>query len=454
MFDRQSRGSDPLRPITVARTVFPAMALLFQLAGDVLAQEKESPEDGSNEAPTVKEVTPTEAQQRELDASEDPLKAEQQERKIERAEEAAKPEAAKKRPEAEKRTTGFDLYGSLRVRYRDTNDSDEWEDGGSRAGVKIDWRLTEQTYLYGRYEAGFSILTGIDDLTNPGDRTEEFEDTVFTRLWYAGIESPAISAIAGKSWSTYYQVAGFTDRFQGTGGSASGAFNAQTDGGPTGPGRADSVLQTQGLIDFLPQKHFKPFKLNFQVQYGNDIPFGDGARYGAAFGLSAILETNTNLKIGLAYNHADVDLKEYPSLRKIGLNGHANAALFGIRSFGDKWYAGLTLSRLANHETTDDGIYFDGVGSEFYGQYQIRNRLWFVGGFNYLKPDKDQRLARDYKIQYSVLGLRFSFDGFTRMIWANVRFDNSVNADGTPGSNVYTLGVRWDLSKRGWHLTN
>ena len=62
-------------------------------------------------------------------------------------------------------------------------------------------------------------------------------------------------------------------------------------------------------------------------------------------------------------------------------------------------------------------------------------------------------MAREYEVKYAVLGLRFSLDGFTRMIWANARFDDSVNADGTPGANVYTIGVRWDLSKRGWHKT-
>lgn len=430
-----------------------AVALFFPVSGDMFAQEQASGDDGNKESPTVEDVTPTEAQQRELDASEDPLQAEQQQRKVIRAEESEAPEH-KKEQLADEHPTGFDLYGSLRVRYRGQDSEADWEDGGSRAGIQVDWQFRTGSYAYARYEAGFNVLTGLNNLTNPGDRTEEFEDTVFTRLFYVGVESPVISAIAGKNWSTYYQVAGFTDRFQGTGGSASGTYNAQTDGGPTGPGRADDTIQTQGLIDFLPQKHFKPFKLNFQVQQHNEIPFGEGARYGTAYGLSALLETHGNLTIGLAYNHASVDLKQYPSLRKIGLNGSARAALLGIRSFGDKWYAGLVASRLVDHDTTDDGVYFDGYGSEFYGQYQVFDRFWLVGGYNLLEPDNDQALARDYRIRYGVLGLRYTLDGFKRMIWANVRIDDSVKADGTPGSNVYTIGVRWDPSKRGWHSTN
>lgn len=453
-----TRVTGPCHPFAGLWSVLPVMLFLFLAPGLATAQESEGgalPEqEKKKQQETVEEVTPTEAQQRELEASEDPLKADQQQRKIERAEDAAKPDVVTKKPEATKRTTGFDIYGSLRVRYRDQGTEREWEDGGSRAGGQFDWQFKGGSYVYARYEAGFNVLTGLEELSNPGERNEEFKDTVFTRLQYVGIESPVVSAIAGKNWSTYYQVAGFTDRFQGTGASASGTYNAQSDGGPTGPGRADNVIQTQGLIDFLPQTHFKPFKVNFQVQYGNDIPFGDGAKYGGAYGLSAILETRTNLKIGLAYNHAQVDLEENPGLRNIGLNGNANAALFGIRSFGDRWYAGFVLSRLANHETTDDGIYFDGTGSEFYGQYHMFDRFWVVGGYNLLKPDKDQKLARDYQVRYGVLGIRYSIDGFTRMIWANVRYDDSVNADGSSGSNVYTIGVRWDLSKRGWHASD
>jgi hypothetical protein len=237
----------------------------------------------------------------------------------------------------------------------------------------------------------------------------------------------------------------------GTGASASGTYNAQTDGGPTGPGRADRTLQTHFSIDFLPRRWFEPFELNAQVQHGNSIPFGNGADYGVAYGLSAVLTTKNNYTLGLAHNYAQIDLADNPSLRNIGLSGDANATLVGIRSFGDRWYAGYVTSRLQNHETTDEGIYFDGWGSELYAQYRIAGPVWFVGGFNVLEPDAKEVLTRDYRVRYVVAGLRYSFDDFRRMIFANVRLDDSRNADGTPGSNVFTIGIRWDLSKRGWH---
>ena len=123
----------------------------------------------------------------------------------------------------------------------------------------------------------------------------------------------------------------------------------------------------------------------------------------------------------------------------------------GTRAFGDRWYAGLLISRLENHDTTNEGIYFDGWGSEFYGQYQLKDRIWLVGGYNYLSPDSDQLQAGDYRVDYGVAGVRYTFDEFKRMIFANVQFEGSKNTDGERLSDIYTVGVRWDFSLRKQH---
>lgn len=404
-------------------------------------------EEEGKEFAQIKAV-PSDAQQRELGAEEDPLAADQAQRKVERAEEKRDID---KEPG---RSSGFDLYGSIRVRYREQGDESGWQDGGSRLGGDIEWQFREGSYLFARYEVGFNILTGIKDLAPGKDSSQEFEDSVFTRLRYAGVETPRFSGVLGKNWSTYYKVGHFTDRFMGTGASASGVYNAQTDGGPTGPGRADKVLQTELALDFLPHKTFRPFKLNLQAQHGNPIPFGNGVDYGIAFGASAVMTTHNDLTIGLAYNHARIDINANPSLRGIGISGDARAALAGARAFGDRWYAGIVIARLQNHETTDEGVYFEGWGSELYAQFRLFDKVWFTGGYNALKPDSDQIQAGDYRVRYTVAGLRYTFNGFRQMIFANVQFDNGFNTDGAARSNVYTIGIRWDLSKRGWHISS
>jgi hypothetical protein len=410
-----------------------------------------------------------EAELRELGAEKDPMSQEQADRAAQReADETAalgepgpkdapgedKKYAEKVQYTPSEGTTGFDIYGSLRVRYRDQAGESGLQDGSSRVGADWEWQFKQGSYVFGRYEAGFNILAEVNDLVNPGENSgEESENSFFSRLAYIGVDTPIVAGVIGKNWSTYYKVTAFTDRFMGTGGSASGTYNAQTDGGPTGTGRADSTVQSQMRIEFLPQKWFKPFDLNIQVQDGNTIPFTENVDYGTAVGVSAVMTTQKDFTVGLAINYADVDIDANPELRRLGISGSAVAATLGTRAFGDRWYAGLLVSRLENHETTDDGIYFDGWGSELYGQYRLRDRLWLIGGYNILAPDSDQRLAREYQVKYAVVGLRFTFDDFRRMIYANIRYDDSRNADGTSGSNVYTVGIRWDLSRLGWHAS-
>jgi len=388
------------------------------------------------------DVAPTEAQERELQATEDPLAASQARREVDRADD---------KPTVEERTTGFDLYGSLRFRYQEQQDEASFQDSGSRAGINFDWQFREGAYFFARYEAGFNLITGIENLTSGKGTSDNFESSVFTRLGYVGLDIPGFTVLSGKNWSTYYAISELTDRFINTGGSASGTYNAQTDGGPTGPGRADDVIQLKLSTGFLPHTYIKPFDLNVQFQSGNPIPFGDGAEYEGAFGISALMTTQKDFTIGLAYNYAKVDLENNPSLRDIGIKGDAQAAIIGTRGFGERWYAGMIVARLLNHETTDQGIYFDGWGTELYAQYQLKDRWWLAGGYNHLKPDSGQDRAGDYRVSYGVLELRYTFDDFRRMIFANIQLEDSRNADGTRDGNIYTIGVRWDLAKIGWH---
>ena len=98
-----------------------------------------------------------------------------------------------------------------------------------------------------------------------------------------------------------------------------------------------------------------------------------------------------------------------------------------------------------NHETTDEGLYFDGWGWEVFSSYKLYKKWWVVGGWNVLEPYKDQLLAKEYRIRYAVLGLRYTFDAFHQMLYTEIRLDDSQSADGVRVGNIYTVGVRWDL---------
>ena len=260
------------------------------------------------------------------------------------------------------------------------------------------------------------------------------------------METPELIASFGKTWSTYYQVTGFTDLFDSTGGSASGTYNAQTDGGPTGTGRADAVLQTRLTVDWFPESlHVKPFDMNVQLQYDRKIPHVEDARYGLALGLSGVFKTKRDTEVGVAYNYADVTDERAPAVVASGIDGDTHALAISARRISERWYLASTVARLLNHETTDQKRYVDAWGWEVYGRYRLFGKLWAVGGWNWLKPDRGQPLAGQYRLKYGVLGLRYSIKEFRRLIYFEARFDKSRNADGTEIGDSAAFGIRWDF---------
>lgn len=377
-------------------------------------------------------IVKEETRERERDAGEDPLAKDLSEKED-------LPERQLFRPNK------LALYGSLRVRYVETDSISEFNDGGSRIGLNGELQFHPDFWLLGRAEVGFNLLGTLGDVFgNSGNLGDG--DNVSRRLLYAAVETPSTILLYGKNWSTYYQVSGITDRFTSFGGSASGTYNAFTDGGATGTGRADNVLQSRLAVDFLPERlKIKPFRLNLQIQPGQAIPLADGIKYDYSFGLSAILETEGEFNLGIAYNHAVIDSDDLPALRLKGIDGDARALVLGTRVFGDKGYFATTVSFLENHEVTDEGIYFDGWGWEVFSSYNLYKQWWAIGGLNVLEPYKDQVLAKDFRIRYGVLGLRYSFEGFHKMLYTEVRLGESISADGTRLGNVYTVGIRWDL---------
>jgi len=341
-----------------------------------------------------------------------------------------------------------DIYGSIRLHYRSIDAGSIFGDAGSRIGAEGEWRTTPDTWVYARVEAGFNLLDELDTLLTPGGGAGEGDqgESVFARLYTVGIETPVVVAGFGKNWSSYYKISNFTDRFDSVGSSAVGTFNADTDGGATGTGRADGVLQTRAYIDFLPEAwKVKPFNLNIQLQSDQPIPGVDGENYQNALGLSAVMESTDDYSFGIAYNRARIDDLNNPAVQAAGIRGDAEAYLIGARWFDEQWYLGITAARLRNHETTDAGTYFIGWGSELYTRYRLIKRYWLVAGYNWLVPDDDEIQAGQYELKYGVVGLRYSIDDFNRLAYAEWRLDSTVSESGETLGNIFTIGIRWDF---------
>lgn len=375
-----------------------------------------------------------------LEKAREEVRSEGQEPDFERKEEVAKPVI--------KEPFKGNIYGSVRLHYRSTDSGSIFGDAGSRVGAEGEWHTRPDAWLYARVEAGFNVLDELDTLLSPGGSAGEGEqgDSVFPRLYTVGIETPVVVASYGKSWSTYYRISNFTDRFDGTGSSAVGTFNANTDGGATGTGRADNALQTRAYIDFLPESwKVKPFNLNIQLQSDQPIPGVDGVNYQNAIGLSAVLESRTDYTFGFAYNRARIEDLKNPAVQAAGITDDAEAFILGARWFDEQWYLGFTVARLRNHETTDQGTYFIGWGSELYTRYRLIKGYWLVAGYNWLAPDESETQAGQYELLYGVVGLRYSIDDFNRLAYAEWRIDSTVSESGELLGNIFTVGVRWNF---------
>ena len=340
----------------------------------------------------------------------------------------------------------LNAYGSVRLHLinafdleNDTQDT-RFGDGASRIGATLDWRWGNGWNLFGRAESGFDVL---DTFTTKGQTDS---GNFFTpRLYNLSLETENVYAKIGKSWSVYYKVAGAADRFAIFGGEAAGVYNAGTDGGATGTGRADNAFQTEFYIDFERWLVLRPFNLNVQFQSGQSIPQVEGVDYSNAWSLSAWQDTSKGLGIGVAWHRSQITELNDPRVRNAGIDGDAQAVALAFKSTGDRWFASLVLSRLDNIETTDQNKYFNGYGGELFGQWEFVDRWWVTAGGNWLVPEEESKQAGDYEIRYGVLGLRYSLDGLNRMLYAEWRIDDGRFTDGSRGSNEFTVGVRWDL---------
>lgn len=124
---------------------------------------------------------------------------------------------------------------------------------------------------------------------------------------------------------------------------------------------------------------------------------------------------------------------------------HGAALTLAFCSFGERWYAALVVAWLDNVRTTDQMKYFNSRGAELCVQWEIRDRWWLIAGGNWLKPDREDSEAGEYQVDYGVIGLRYTFDSFNRMLYAEYRLNRSRLWDGTPLKNELTVGVRWDF---------
>lgn len=354
---------------------------------------------------------------------------------LEQTQAFAAPEEARNAPQIETMISRFAFYGSLRGRaFVDGEGEATLDDSTSRLGIRGQLDVTETYQFFGRGEVGTNI---VGDLTrfliggDPGTQEGQEDVAIPLRLAFIGLDGPQGRLSFGKQWSTYYDVAVFTDQAPFFGGNASGTYAAGTDGGIAGTGRADRVLQYRFAIS-----HFK-FGVQAQIRNLTD----NNRSFADAWGISTNYQFKEGITLGAAFNQVRDGLVDpQPEQPKLG----DESFIVGIRWQNKTNYYAATYADFQDHEQDDQGRFFSGHGWELYADHVLTERIGIGGTYNYQRPESNH--PGQYKIDFLSVGVSY-FLGDSWRCYLIYKFDNSRNSDGTPlGRNTLGAAVFYNFS--------
>ena len=331
----------------------------------------------------------------------------------------------------------INIYGKLRVHASVFDGTLELQENSPRVGTSLSRNLDNGFQAFGQLELGVHIIEGTE-FNNDASTSSEFikdpfkeRDAITSRLAILGIRHAKYGSISfGKQWGAYYDIAAYTDNFVVFGGSASGTYAGNSDGGWKGTGRANKSV--------LYRNNFNNFSLAVQSQL-----IGGSHNYGA----SIQYKTPINLLIGAAYNSAEIR-EEYRSfITDIGPN--SSNFIFGLKYAKNKIGAALTYS-LHDDEfiQLDEStvISFPTYGLESLISYQHSNKLTVQAGFNYMKEtSKNSYFNTEYKLMHYILDINYYLDDYVK-IYISGRIDDSKSVLDTRTHNVFLIGFSYEFN--------
>ncbi|MEM1258017.1 MAG: porin [Bacteroidota bacterium] len=334
-------------------------------------------------------------------------------------------------------------YGSIRIGF---GFSERGEAGVSnnvpRVGIEFEHPILNEEpdkfRVVSRIEFGLDLVSRdetIEFTPDPGQRFSQAGDAVFTRLGYIGLAYGDFSFVFGKNNAVYYTyAASVADKFLAFGGNALGVWNAGTDGGISGTGRANqsAMFTYEG----------KRFKVGVQGQMRN---ISDNSTTIDTYGFGANYTLN-DLTLGVGYNKV-VDGVTNPEPNQ-SVDGD-ESLIFTVSYAMDRFTAAASYAFMNKHEkiALDDGDFFyNADGMELYLKYVFSPSLkWHVAsGFSYINPDSDQNLG-DFDVKFGLLELAYMFKK-SSYIFIVSKLEASQDREGNDSENsIYGLGIRFSF---------
>lgn len=218
----------------------------------------------------------------------------------------------------------YRVYSRFGAQTAFTQDEAQVQDAGSRIG--FEYSVGDEIRLFAAGEWSLR-LTGNENPFYPGDTTssgfvlleDRGTDVFGSRLGYVGVDFNEWGRFAlGKQWGVHYDVTSYTDRFNVFGADASATFNANTDGGLMGTGRADSALSYRNTL-------FDRLEIGAQIQM-RDLSNGEAVD---GYGASVQVKIIEGLKAGASYTRVKFDERFTGAL--LGLDGDGEYLALGLR---------------------------------------------------------------------------------------------------------------------------
>ncbi len=306
----------------------------------------------------------------------------------------------------------FEPYGQFRVHLASFNDDLEVQDNATRIGINFATR--SKIKVFAGTEWGVNLVqseTGFNlSAAGPGtfgSATTTTRPVFLARLGFVGVDLGPLGRVGiGKQLAVHYDIAGYTtDRFNVFGGPGTFAYVAGTDGGETGTGRADRIVNYRNTI-------LKILEVGVQGQFrgaGNDTT-SDGV------GGSLRVTFLPGVKAGGTYTRTNWS----PAKQQIrGLGGNTDHMAVGARIDWSMLQVGLVyapqhngdvafvLTPGAPDQTTP--IVFDAHGAEVYVRAGF-GKFGLIGGYTYQDPKiRDRFLDPNFRTRYFVLGAEWFF---------------------------------------------
>lgn len=302
------------------------------------------------------------------------------------------------------------MDGRFDVRYQDKGEdhNGEWNSGSSRFGLKGVMGLDNGWTGFGHAEWGY----------NSGANG----NNIYDRLLYAGVEHDKYGKIAAgtKQWSTFYDVAWYTDLGRVFGTRGSGVYNLADWGIASGAGRAENSITYRNSI-------------NDDISYGltyqttrEDVALASNAEVTLKNGISASITYKgiEGVTLGASYLQNEISEITDGSVAGAKDGDHMRIMLLGANYTNGGFYAGATFHVGENWEAVSQGgedVMMDTLGGEIYTYYHFENGLRPTFIYNYMEDRNNE--SNGYERQLIVPGVEYHFQKNKFLVWTEYQFD-------------------------------